>query len=269
MIEHCIVAESHAPPVQAFVKRGVDIYQCPTCGCIMGDLAFVADQYEAGDYYTLAYDNTESVEREWGFRWRYILRQIVTTQTGVRLLDVGAGNGYFVFLARRDFGLAAEGVEISEAEIAFARDKFGVQLRKAPLRNLPASYDVVTSFNVVEHVKDPKRLLADMAERLRPGGLLVLTTPNPACIHRRLQGLKKWGMVDPPHHINLFPRDALKQLIVETGLAPVRYETLSTYVRFVRSFDTRGLLLRRSLFHALKLFNLGADHLFVARKTAA
>lgn len=266
MIEHCVIAETHLPPVHAFVKRGVDIYRCPTCGCIMGDLAFVPDQYEASDYYTLAYGSREAVETEWGFRWRYILRKITAAQAGTKMLDVGAGNGYFVYLARHAFGFAAEGVEISDAEIKYAQEKFDVSLRKEAIQNLPSFYDVVTSFNVLEHVKEPQQLLQAMVDRLRDGGLIVVTTPNPACIHRRLRGLKKWGMIDPPHHINLFTRRALEQMLAKTGLNVLAYETLSTYIRFVRNIDTSGLLLRRSLFQLLKLFNLGADHLFVARK---
>lgn len=268
MIAQCVVASTHAAPVPAFVKRGIDIYECPTCGCIMGDLAFVPDQYEAQDYYTLAYNDIGAIEREWGFRWRYILRRIVGLKAGRKVLDVGAGNGYFVALARSEFGFEAEGVEISDAEIAFARDKFGVELHKQALQDLPRSYDVVTSFNVLEHVKEPKQLLREMADRVRPGGLLVLTTPNPACIHRRVKGLKKWGMVDPPHHINLFPRAALQQLIADHSFMPITYETLSTYVRFVRAVDTPTLLLRRTLFQVLRVLNMGADHMVVARKTA-
>ena len=232
----------------------------------MGDLPFVAEQYEAENYYTLAYQDPSAIEQEWGFRWRYILRRIVELYPGARVLDVGAGNGYFVFLARKEFGLHADGVEISEAEIAFAREKFGVRLLKQPLSELAGGYDVVTSFNVLEHVKEPWRLLREMAETSAPDGVLVLTTPNPGCVHRRMKGLRRWGMVDPPHHINLFPRAALAHLLREAEFVPVAYETLSTYIRFVRRYDTRGLLFRRMLFRALQMFNLGADHLFIARR---
>ena len=54
MILGCIVSGRHAPPARAFVKNGVDIYTCPTCGCIMADLDFVHDQYESSNYYTMS-----------------------------------------------------------------------------------------------------------------------------------------------------------------------------------------------------------------------
>ena len=46
MIQSCVVDPGHSSPKHAFVKNGVDIYTCPTCGCIMADLDFVQDQYE-------------------------------------------------------------------------------------------------------------------------------------------------------------------------------------------------------------------------------
>jgi 2-polyprenyl-3-methyl-5-hydroxy-6-metoxy-1,4-benzoquinol methylase len=254
--------------VRAFVKSGVDIYTCPTCGCIMGDLAFHHDQYESGAYYTLATRDKAEIEAEWGFRWRYLLDMIRRYADNPRVLDVGAGNGYFVWLARTERGWRADGLEISEAEAQFARETFNVEFLPTTLDALTDQYDVITSFNVLEHVTDPLGLLRSMNSHIRPGGHLLLTTPNPSCIHRRLRGLQKWGMVAPPHHINLFTRRALTEALEQTGFEVLEYQTLSTYIRRVRSFDTQSLLLRRAVFQALKAGNLGADHGVICRKIA-
>jgi SAM-dependent methyltransferase len=267
MIGHCVVHSSHSAPRFAFAKRGTDIYVCPQCGCIMGDLSFAAHQYESPAYYTIATADPAAIEREWGFRWRYVLQRIRRLHPGARLLDVGAGNGYFVHLARQEFGLDAHGVEISQAEIDFAGRVFGVALQRPEDLPPAGDFDVLTSFNVLEHVEQPLQLLERMLAHLRPGGLLVLTTPNPGCIHRRVKGLKDWGMVDPPHHINLFTREALEEAMTRAGFRPLGHATLSTYVRFVRRFD-RGNLLRRSLFYGLMAFGLGADHLVLCRRAA-
>jgi 2-polyprenyl-3-methyl-5-hydroxy-6-metoxy-1,4-benzoquinol methylase len=119
---------------------------------------------------------------------------------------------------------------------------------------------------VLEHVKEPVALLGAMSERLTPGGLLVVTTPNPACIHRRLRGLNRWNMVCPPHHINLFTRAALAEMLGRAGFDILEYSTLSTYINAVRKIDTRGLVLRRAAFQALKTANLGADHFMICRR---
>ena len=74
-------------------------------------------------------------------------------------------------------------------------------------------------------------------------------------------------MVDPPHHINLFPRAALEEILTRNGFEVKEYATLSTYIHCVRNFDTDNLLLRRTAFHVLKVANLGADHFVICRKS--
>jgi 2-polyprenyl-3-methyl-5-hydroxy-6-metoxy-1,4-benzoquinol methylase len=270
MLQTCAVDVAHGPPRFAFPKSGVDIYTCPTCGCIMADLEFAHEQYESASYYTMAFKTKAAIEGEWGFRWRYILgaikRHTRASHTGpTRLLDVGAGNGYFVYLARKEFGIQADGLEISSAEADYARDTFGIELLRGDLSVVSGQYDVITSFNVLEHVKQPGVLLKEMKARLRPAGLLVVTTPNPSCIHRRLRGLHKWNMVCPPHHINLFTRAALSSMLVREGFDILEYSTLSTYINSVRRIDTQSLVLRRAAFAALKSTQLGADHFMVCR----
>jgi 2-polyprenyl-3-methyl-5-hydroxy-6-metoxy-1,4-benzoquinol methylase len=267
MLHHCAVHAEHAAPRFAFPKGGVDIYTCPTCGCIMADLDFVPEQYEAAAYYTMAFKSKAEIEGEWGFRWRYVLRAIKRHNPTPRVLDVGAGNGYFVSLARTEFGLNADGLEISDAEAAYALKMFGIDFLRGDVASVAGRYDVITSLNVLEHVQQPMDLLAQMGERLSPGGHLVVTTPNPTCIHRRLLGLNRWSMVCPPHHINLFTREALEESLARTGFEILEYGTLSTYINPVRKIDTHGLMLRRAAFQALKSVNLGADHFVVCRKT--
>jgi SAM-dependent methyltransferase len=269
MLENCAVDARHAAPRFAFPKGEVDIYTCPTCGCIMADLEFAHDQYESTNYYTMAFKTKAEIEAEWGFRWRYILGALERYGAGPSLLDVGAGNGYFVHLARTEFGLAADGLEISAAEADYARDTFGLELLRGDLSVVTSKYDVITSFNVLEHVKEPMKLLTEMSERLAPGGLMVLTTPNPSCIHRRLKGLTRWNMVCPPHHINLFTRTSLREMLTRLGFETLEYATLSTYINSVRKIDTQSLMLRRAAFQALKTAHLGADHFIICRRVQA
>jgi hypothetical protein len=97
----------------------------------------------------------------------------------------------------------------------------------------------------------------------------VLTTPNPGCIHARVKGMAKWNMIDPPHHINLFSRESLERILGARHMQVVRYETLSTYINFVRKHDTDTLVLRRLFFNALRVARAGADHFVIAQKVAA
>lgn len=262
----CVVNPNHRSVDKTFRKCGTDIYRCRDCGCIMADVDFHPEQYESSDYYTLSHKTLQDIEDVWGFRWRYILNHIVRGSDSLSLLDVGAGNGYFVALAAREFGIRASGIEISSEEIRFAREMLGVELIKEDVARHKDIYDVVTCFNVLEHVPDPRAFLSVIATNVKPGGLLVLTTPNPSCIHARVRSLEKWDMVDPPHHINLFSKKSLHEIMASEHLKVIHYETLSTYINFVRKYDTEQLLLRRAFFNLLRLARVGADHFVMSRK---
>jgi 2-polyprenyl-3-methyl-5-hydroxy-6-metoxy-1,4-benzoquinol methylase len=264
----CVVDSNHGKAKKAFIKANNDVYLCPECGSIMIDVDFNHQQYECDTYYTMIHKNKSDIEKVWGLRWRYILNKIFDYNRSSSLLDVGAGNGYFVSLASNEYNVDAVGLEISEKEIEFAKDIVKVNLIKEDVMNHNEKYDVVTSFNVIEHVPDPRSFLSALTKRLNQNGILVLTTPNPSCIQAVSKGVKNWCMIDPPHHINLFTRAGLKILIEKNNLIELKYETLSTRIKFTRKIDSDNFLLRRLFFHALRILNLGADHLLIARKHA-
>jgi hypothetical protein len=54
-------------------------------------------------------------------------------------------------------------------------------------------------------------------------------------------------------------------MLADRNIEILSYQTLSTYINFVRKFDTKGLMFRRLVFNALKIANLGADHFVMAR----
>jgi 2-polyprenyl-3-methyl-5-hydroxy-6-metoxy-1,4-benzoquinol methylase len=264
----CVVDKTHAPVQKLFIRNSTDIYLCPDCGCLLADIDFNKAQYEATTYYTMSLNAKKDIENKWALRWRYVLSKITSIvrkvgSSSLSLLDVGAGNGYFISLASGEFGFHATGLGISAEEIQFARDVIGVELINEEVTEHRINYDVVTCFNVIEHVVDPQSFLSALVDRVNPGGILVISTPNTTCLRARIKGLKNWERIDPPHHINLFPRNALRALVKRHGLEEVGYETLSTYITIV---NTRNLMLRRLFFHFLKLFNLGADHFIIVRK---
>ena len=105
-----------------------------------------------------------------------------------RLLDVGAGVGALVQLAR-ERGWEAVGVDVDPAVVAYARAR-GRDVRLGELANLalpPARFDLVTLCNVVDFVADPVDVLAECRRVLVPGGRIFLRTPN---VPWQLQGAR-------------------------------------------------------------------------------
>ena len=184
------------------------------------------------------YYSTESVERSPAARLAFravsnhVMRGTRPPRGGNRLLDVGCGSGDH--LARyRDLGWTVAGIEISERGAATARSK-GLEVHRGTVYDAPfpkGAFDLVTLNHVIEHVTDPKDVLAACARFLAPEGLLVVSTPN-------LHGLgfsfyrSCWYHLDAPRHVVLFEPRTLRRLARVAGLEVRRLVTRS---------DTRAL----------------------------
>lgn len=145
---------------------------------------------------------------------------------GKRWLEVGSGYGYTVAQARLR-GYDAEGIDLAPAKLAWCAAHLDVPAAKLHVGDPmgialePASYDVVWSMHVIEHVPDPTRFLARIREWLTPGGRVLLATPNAASWKARRQG-SEWGYATPFGHLWLFDWATLTQACADAGLEVVR-----------------------------------------------
>lgn len=118
------------------------------------------------------------------------LGQATGLKTG-RVLDVGSGYGFFR-KALDDAGFAHDGLEVSAHARQAARSLFGFDTFPGSLaehaREWTGRYDAVTLWDVLEHVAEPRALLTQALECLRPDGLLALKTPNLRCPEARVFG---------------------------------------------------------------------------------
>lgn len=130
-------------------------------------------------------------------------------QPGGRLLEVGFGNPS-TLMTMRELGWDVVGVETDPVSVANAR-ALGLDARQGALEAhaFPdASFDVVYASHVLEHVHDPLDLLRECYRVLKPGGAVVMTTPNLASWGHRRFGAD-WVLLDAPRHLMLFsPRNA-------------------------------------------------------------
>jgi 2-polyprenyl-3-methyl-5-hydroxy-6-metoxy-1,4-benzoquinol methylase len=115
----------------------------------------------------------------WEHVYRY--RFAVPFATGKRVLDVACGEGYGAAALSRHGAASVVGVDISPETCAHARSKYGVDVRCGDATHLPfqdGSFDVVVSFETIEHLSDPAAFLRECSRVLTAGGRLVLSTPN-------------------------------------------------------------------------------------------
>lgn len=146
-----------------------------------------------------------------------------------RLLDVGCGTGVFLSMARAR-GWDVQGVELSPFAAQQARERLRLDVVTGMLRDgrFPnASFDVITMLDVFEHLPDPRSELRELFRVLRPGGVLLLDTPNARALLRRMADwIYRWsgGAVRYPvaklyheFHLYYFSEHVLRRLLGEVG----------------------------------------------------
>lgn len=150
---------------------------------------------------------------------------------GGRLLDVGCGSGDWL-RAMCERGWLGEGTDFDEQAVAAARAK-GLRVHcgdLAELRFPSNSFDAVTMNHVIEHVRDPIDLVRECWRILRPGGRLVLATPNIDSLGHRLFK-QNWRGLEPPRHLNIMSPATIADCLSAAGFRPVSVRTHnSTYV---------------------------------------
>lgn len=172
------------------------------------------------------------------------------------LLDVGCGDGAFA-AAMRARGWDARGTDFDPAAAAAARRRHGLQVEVGDLRDIAfpaASFDAVTARHVVEHVADPIAFVAECWRLLRPGGRLVLVTPNIDSLGHRHFGTR-WRGLEQPRHLFLFGVASMRSLSRRAGVASADVSASAQGAPFV---------LRASLQTSRGLLRRGCDSLVVA-----
>ncbi len=113
----------------------------------------------------------------------HLARYLLAAQLapGRRVLDVACGEGYGTAMLDGSGATGAVGVDVDEPTITGAQERYSCDFRCADIAALPfedASFDLVVSFETIEHVTDGEAALSELARVLAPAGLLIISTPN-------------------------------------------------------------------------------------------
>lgn len=135
-----------------------------------------------------------------------------------KLLDVGCGGGRFMRRMGR-MGWEVEGIDFDDKATDKITRRYGMKTYTGDLlacRLADASYDAVTMSHTIEHLPDPEKTLNECMRILKPGGRLVVTTPNVEGAAAALFGAH-WRGWEPPRHLHLFSITTLKNLLLKAG----------------------------------------------------
>jgi len=187
----------------------------------------------------------------WVFSWIGPIKEMadlsVMSLNGQRrgkLLDVGCGSGAFL-ATMRELGWDAVGVEFDKQAIKMAREHFGLNIYEGILEKASFSeneFDAITMNHVIEHLCDPITTLKECCRILKPGGKLVVKTPNIESLGARLFG-RAWLAWDPPRHLYILSPFALGNCVKRTRLQVVK---LFTTPRTARGIWATSRLIRRN-----------------------
>ncbi|MFQ5513654.1 MAG: class I SAM-dependent methyltransferase [Myxococcota bacterium] len=137
-------------------------------------------------------------------------------------LDIGCSSGDFLEAASR-VGVEVEGIDVSEEAVRRARAR-GLRARCIPVEGFEpeAPYDLVTAFDVIEHVRDPRGFVRRLRDWLAPRGHLVLTLPNVSSVYPRLLMRRHWFYYLPHEHLFYFEPRTITRLLREEGFGVQR-----------------------------------------------
>ncbi len=145
-----------------------------------------------------------------------------------RLLDVGCGSGHML-QRMQNLGWEVEGVDFDPNAVRNAqRKELTVRLGSLEAQGYPDNaFDAIVMSHLLEHVHDPLQLLRESLRICKPGGHLVVVTPNSGSWgHRRFRNA--WVHLDPPRHLHVFSLPSLRGLAEKAGF---QRQVASTTIR--------------------------------------
>lgn len=240
---HCALC-SEAGSRALFQVDGTLVVSCRGCGLVRQDTRpLAASELYDSDYYATddpkgGYANyfLDSDVNRRTFRDRVRAIEKRYGRKG-RLLDVGCALGDFLTEAK-DAGWDVEGVEISHFAAQRARER-GLRVATGRLEDLdlpPASFDVITLYDAIEHMTDPVSTLAAVRRLLVPGGIVHLVTPNVGGMQARLLG-RHWYHYKPGEHLYYFAPQTLRSTVERAGLAWRGWARSASYLTFTYVFS--------------------------------
>jgi 2-polyprenyl-3-methyl-5-hydroxy-6-metoxy-1,4-benzoquinol methylase len=231
LITTCISCESANSKKIAFIKNAL-LFRCANCKVVFSKL--IPSDDELTNFYA-KYPEYGHISPITFSRYNELLDEFEKYRKLNNILDIGCGNGFFLDAAKKR-GWNVFGTEFYERSITTCRNKkIKIAEGKFTTSSFPAiQFDVITSFEVIEHTHTPMEEIKDVYSCLRQGGLLYITTPNFDSLSRHLLS-DKWSVISYPEHLTYFNSFSLKYLFEKAGFKTLSVKT--TGISFARIID--------------------------------
>lgn len=212
------------------------LVSCAACSHVFSNA--IPSQEELNAFYNSDYDRTTYFSPVTEKRYNELLDGFEKYRTTGKILDIGCGYGFFLETARKR-GWQVYGTEVSDEACQICREK-GIEMHCGKFEESELeteSFDIVVSFEVIEHLQNPVEIVQGIHKVLRKGGLCYVTTPNyNAYLRYKLKA--KYDVIDYPNHLSYFTSKTLKQLFETEQFNTLKTKT--TGISITRSRTSKG-----------------------------
>jgi 2-polyprenyl-3-methyl-5-hydroxy-6-metoxy-1,4-benzoquinol methylase len=230
----CGAAESR----ELFIKSGGTYVACNICEMIFLNPVFKDDELEL--YYQLNNSNQALAhDSESDFYRRIYLSGLDLIGKYINkgnILDIGCSSGFFLDIAAGKF--SAYGVELNQIEVEIARSK-GHFIWDRPIDKIEFkvedSFDVITLWDVFEHIKDGKKYLLNLKNKLRKNGVVFMQIPSANSLAARIMQ-EKCNMFDGLEHVNLYSPNTIIKLAMNSGYKVLAIESVIDEIKPIKNY---------------------------------
>lgn len=182
---------------------------------------------------------SERINKQKGYRGicEELRRLSLSQKARPRLLDYGCGLGFFLDAAY-EYGFDVEGVEFNRFALEYIRNRYRYTVYGPDEPLPPEPYDVLTMFDVIEHLREPFAMLDTARDRLAPDGILVVSTMDSTSVTSRLMGKRLEDFRRISEHLFFFDRANLSSILAQHGFDVLKVASIG------HSFELRLLASR-------------------------
>ncbi len=279
----CPACSAPAPHRKSAVRiDGLGVKRCPQCALLFLDP--VPTDEAIGECYTAEYYSGDSWNRrrigytpEWdyhGERERALINGTLLGHSalasldlrGKSILEIGCSDGALLFSLKQLGPSRLVGLDVNQVALKYGREHFGLDLRHDTLRTAnfaPSEFDIVVMIDVLEHIKDVAAFFAEAARCLKPGGVMVIFTPNASAL---MLTRRRWSYLNRClEHVCYLSVESLRRLGSPHGIVIERswsegYPAMEYPYRTYRIPRLARLLLQPHIALANRVNRLRFDH---------